>query len=85
MRILKLVVRSGQTRSHPCFGYSNLQTGVTVEAELEKGDDWEAVARELRVKADLIDARHMGERLDAAIIEGKLKGGYYDDGDREEL
>ncbi len=53
-RVFEINVQAGRTFNHPYESYSNLRPGLTVRVEVHEGADWEAVARELQVRAEVL-------------------------------
>lgn len=76
-KIKTITVGAKGNLSHPNpnndkrLGFSQLTSEVTIEAELEKGDDLEAVFNKLREDADFFVRRHLKEQFTTALNGGK--------------
>ncbi len=70
-RVFEINVQAGRTFNNPYESYSNLRPGLTVRAEIHEGEDWEAVARELQVRAEVL----MDERKRQMLAELDQRAG----------
>lgn len=72
-KIKTISVTSAGNISHPNpnndkrLAFSQLKSEVSIEAELEKGDDQEAVYEKLRADADFYVRRHLQEQFTTAL------------------
>lgn len=52
MKVTQITVEAGRTFNHPYESYGNLRPALSITAQLEEGDDWEACTRQLQAQAE---------------------------------
>lgn len=52
MKVTTITVEAGRTFNHPYENYGNLRPALSITAQLEEGEDWEACARTLQAQAE---------------------------------
>lgn len=63
--VKKIVVSAGRTFNHPYESYSNLRPQVTVEAQLEEGEDFREATKSLQAQAEQLVEDHKRFMLDS--------------------
>ncbi len=61
--VRKITVSAGRTFNHPFESYSNLKPFVTVEADLQEGEDFKEVTKELQAQAEQLVEDHKQNML----------------------
>lgn len=51
-KVTELTVSAGRVIPHPFQQYANLRPMITIKAQLDDGEDFEAVAKDLQAKAE---------------------------------
>lgn len=77
MKILKIIVTSGQVFKNPYESFANLRTSITLEAELNIEDDPDECVRSLQIAADAKQEQHRQSLLDCLLAKIKLRGAHY--------
>lgn len=65
MKVQTITVAAGRTFNHPFEQYSNLRPSVTVVAQLEEGEDWQAATKSLQAQAEQLVEDHKRGMLKA--------------------
>ena len=63
MKIKNIKVMAGRTFNHPHESYSNFKPGLTIEADLEEGEDAAKAIKELQAKAESLVEDHKNNML----------------------
>jgi len=64
MRIEKITVRAGRCVPHPLHSYGNLKADLEIVAQLDDGEDPDAVRRELQSKIESDVEQHVADLKD---------------------
>lgn len=81
MNVTKISVSAGRTFNHPFERFSNFRPGVTLEAEVGPGEDYQAAAKTLQAKAE-----GLAEDLKQAtlgVLDRNMRKSYQRDEDKE--
>jgi rRNA pseudouridine-1189 N-methylase Emg1 (Nep1/Mra1 family) len=72
MKITKIKVNSSATIPHPYERFSNLHAAITLEADVQEGEDPELCAKDLRNLADTMVRQHKAELVEFEEVKLKL-------------
>lgn len=64
MHVTEITVSAGRVVNHPYEQYSNLRPNITIKAQLEEGEDFEAATRTLQAKAERLVEDHKNALLE---------------------
>lgn len=69
MRMTKITVHGGRTFNHPTEPYANFRPGLSVEAEILEGENWEEKATQLQTRVEVFLDAHKERILKQLVAE----------------
>lgn len=77
MQITEITVKAGRVFNHPHESYSNLQPSIVLRAQIAPGEDVDACARALQLRAETLVETHkqgMLESIETLAETARVKG-----------